>query len=207
MTCTPDPGATAPIETKTFYGLRHARTGELLRLGNLEHCYGGGFELSTDERHEPFAVETADELAMALFENTPGYNTSATCPNWGGHAREDLQPVRVTMTTAFEPVALASALTFRTIEVRSIHRLLVRRYAGADVFEGVDEAETFVFWLVELPEGQTLESVAAREGELVFGGDKWTRRKLLRALPVPEDYVDLLNGKPGALLIATGVKY
>ncbi len=201
------PGAPAPTLARTFYGLRHAQSGELMRLAPRGGEYGGGCELVRDEQYEPFAVETAEELALALFENTPGYNSSDTCPNWGGHAREDLVPVKVTMTTAFEPVALEEPLKLRTVEVRDIHRLLARRYAGADALEGLPENESFVFWLVELPEGETLASLRDREGELLFGGDKWTRRKLVRALPVPEDYADLFKTTPGVLLIATGIKY
>ncbi len=207
MTPETRPGALAPLETRTFYGLRHAQSGELMRLSPRGSEYGGGCELTRSEQYEPFAVETAEELALALFENTPGYNSSETCPNWGGHRREDLVPVKVTMTTAFEPLALEEPLKLRTIEVRDIHRLLARRYAGEDALEGLPEDETFVFWLVELPEGESLASLQAREGELVFGGDRWTRRKLVRALPVPEDYADLFTTTPGVLLIATGLKY
>lgn len=192
-----------PKETRSYYAFRDTKTGQLARLYGSDYQY----RLVRDEQWPIFEVETSEALALVLFENTPGYNTSPQVPGWGEFRGEELEPVKVTATVEMDAIALPPILSFKTISVRDIPYVLARKYAGGD-FDPRPDLPGLVFWLVELPDGETVETLRDTwTHKVVFGGDRYTRRHVYACVPVPEDYGDLLKGKAGALLIASSSFY
>lgn len=181
--------------SRTFFGFADARSGALVRLA----ADGDSYALCADPEAPVFEARTASQLATILFENTPSYNTTAEVPGWGPFARESLRPVRAHVVTCVEPVELPKALKVKTISVREIPRKVAERYAGQWL---PSEAKEFMFWLVELPAGETVASVASRAGT-ILPVDKYTARRVYAAVDTPEEYVPLLEGRPGALLVAS----
>jgi hypothetical protein len=190
------------VKTREFFGIRHAKTGELLRLSHSEGGHSTNYNLSSYD-YPVFEAKTAQALSQILFEDTPGYNSTAECPGWGNFEREDLMPVKVVETVAIEALVLPKRVKFRTVELRAIPQRSAVRYAGCELAV----SEGYYFWLVEMPEGESLESLATLEGTSVYANDKYTRRTLLKAVEVPEEYIPLLKNRQGALLIATGLVY
>jgi hypothetical protein len=187
-------------DVREFLGLQDTKTGELVRFDeNYNH---DEYPALTDDDSKPyFECPDEDRLSMVLFENTPSYNANRNTPSWGPFKREQLAPVRVRVTVDVEPVTLTEPVSLKTQSIREIPYPVARSYAGGD-FER-DEQLRVVFWLAHVPDGKTLQDLQALEGQFVYGGDRYTRRRLYKALPVPEDYVDLFEGKPGALLLAS----
>lgn len=184
--------------TRTFFGLRHAQTGELLRVHEDQDT--GYCRLSTDPQDSVFEAGSMAGLETILFEDTFSMNSSRECPGWGGLAREIMEPVRVSVTCSSEPVQLPLARTAKTVDVRDLHPKVAANYAKGTALPG--DERRFTFWLVELPQGETSQTARAWEGEMIRV-DKYTGRRLYRSLPVPEDHLPLLEGKTGALFIAS----
>jgi hypothetical protein len=90
----------------------------------------------------------------------------------------------------------------RTIAVRTFPTRVAQPYAG-QAYEPRSEVHS-AFWLVELPQGETLASVQAKwEGRPVYAGDKYTRRHLYKAVAVPDEYAPLVEGRNAALFLAS----
>lgn len=195
-------------KTRTFYAFRCKKTGELARLYEQRHDYHDSYFTLTRDIDEPvFEAPSPDALAQVLFEDTPSYNTRREIPGWGDFRADELEAVQVTLTETCEAVTLPRLLNLKTVTVRDIPYIIARKYAGGE-FEQLKDKPGLVFWLVELEEDDTLESVRSEwTGKAVFGGDRYTRRHVYACVPVPEDYVDLLKGKAGALLVASGSFY
>ena len=132
----------------------------------------------------------------------PGYNSSSQRPGWGRLKREDLLPVRVTVSTTFEPLALPEKRQVRaSLELRRITEKLARNYAGDDAQWPKDAA--LYFWLVALPEGLSLEQAQESwtgQENVKSEGDS---RTVYSVCKVPSDYIPLLEGQTGALFIAS----
>lgn len=189
--------------TREFFGFRDRDTGELVHLEETE----SGWLLTRDQNAPVFEVRDADQLANVLIENTRYYNTSPELPGWGIFKEAELIAVKARLTLEMQDVELARAVKVATLEMRPIPDKLALMYAGGCIDKKPGVPEHFVFWLVELPEGETLESMRERAGTKVYGGDRWTGRLLYAALPVPEEYIPLTQGKRTcALLIASGTR-
>jgi hypothetical protein len=183
---------------REFYAFRHPDTGQLARVREQGHEY----RLSSYDTDPVFEVDTPEALALVLFENTPGYNSRRDCPGWGMFSREELVPVKVRIETSVELFALPPERRVATVSTRSIPYVVARRYAGGDL-AGVMPDALVAFWLVELPEGVTLEDARQWEGLQVADGEsKYLRRTLYKALAVPDDYPELA-GKNAALFLAS----
>ncbi len=193
-----------PTQTRTFFGFQHQKTGELVRLDSRESDY----RLSTDKDEPVFEAPSPEALANILFENTPHYNTSPECPAWGGLDALQLIPVQVSVSLQLEPLTLTAPLRVRTLQLRDIPYKVARSYVGGD-FELNAERPGVIFWLVELPAEVTLETLQESWiGHTVHGRDRYSKRQLYAAVPVPEEYVPLTDGKRNcALLIASGSFY
>jgi len=191
---TGDRPAGLEASSRSYFGFRDAKSGDLVRMYEDNESY----RLSLQDEDPVFRVQDQDDLARTLFENTPGYNSSAECPGWGCMKAGEMIPVRVTETTISQSIELVQPLRVKTVEVRSIPRNTATKYAGVELPDGGD----FVFWLVNLPDGESVESVQRWEGTKVHV-DKYMSRHLFKAVAVPEEYVSLLNGQAGALFIAS----
>jgi hypothetical protein len=187
-------------QEREFYAFTDANTGKLVRARGVNRS---DFSLSNYDTDPVFEAPSSDALAMALFENTPGYNSSNEYPNWGPFSREQLVPVKVVVKTTIEPVPLPAPLRVKTLEVRNMMYMVARRYAGGDLPEVMPDGYV-AFWLVELPLGITLEDAQAWEGKAIFAdNDKYLQRKLYKAVAVPEDYQPEVAGKNAALFLAS----
>jgi hypothetical protein len=185
---------------REFYAFRDAETGKLVRARGEKHS---DYRLSDYDRDPVFEVDSEEALSMVLFENTPGYNSSAEYPNWGPFSRDRLIPVKVVIHTTIEPLALAHPRRVATLEVRNMLYVVARRYAGCDLQCVMPDAHV-AFWLVELPPGMTLEDAQAWEGQTVFADhDKHLRRTLYKAVAVPEEYQPETAGKNAVLFLAS----
>lgn len=185
---------------REFFAFLDAHTGKLVRARGTNRS---DYSLSNYDGDPVYEAASEDALAMALFENTPGYNSCAEYPNWGPFSLERLVPVKVTIRTTVEPVQMAHPRRVATIEVRNMMYVVARRYAGGDLPLVMPDGYV-AFWLVELPPGMTLAEAQAWEGQTVFAdNDKHIRRQLYKALPVPEDYQPEVAGKNAALFLAS----
>lgn len=187
------------IDNKEFFGLQECATGELVRIQESGH---DNFELSRDTSYPVFQAQSLDQLSDVLREDTPFYNTDPDCPGWGPFSAEQLRPVKLRVTTALEPLQIPLVRRVKSVETRDIAQRVAFNYAGGE-FELVTPRKSVVFWLATLAPEQSFDEVKGWEGSHVFGGDRYTRRHVYKVLPVPEEYVPLLKGKPGALLIAS----
>jgi len=184
---------------REFYAFRNTDTGELVRVREQGHEY----RLSSYGSDPVFEAESPEQLAQVLFENTPGYNTSRDCPGWGMYRREQLAPVKVAVRIDVESFELPAQRRVPTIAIRSIPYMVARRYAGGPL-EGVMPDALVTFWLVELPDGMTLEEVKAWEGLSVFpDNNKHICRTLYKAVEVPEEFGPDVVGKRAALFLAS----
>lgn len=185
-----------PRKEITYYSFRVIETGELVRIED-------GDRLSGREELPVYKAESPDALALVLFSNTPYYNADYETPNWGGFRPEELQPVKVTVVQDVEDVALPELINLKSIETRDIPYAVACQYVKTK-FVRRPQDKYLVFWLVELPEGQTLQELHERVAEkFAYAGDRWNKRYVYAVLPVPEEYVDVCE-KPAALLIASG---
>jgi hypothetical protein len=186
-------------KTRSFYALRDKRTGELARLEEYDDSY----RLSRDTGCPVFEANSVDVLSNVLAENTPSYNSRPQTPGWGDFREGELQPVRATITVSTEDVVLPKLFHVKTIELRDIPMIVAAKYVGKP-FELDATKQGVVFWLVELPEGETVESAQSLVGGPAYGGDRWTKRHVYAVLPLPEDYADMA-GKDAvrALLICS----
>lgn len=193
-------GGKCSDHSSEYFALKCRSTGELVRVSRSS--WGDEAPTLSDDEHAPvFKADSEGQLMLLLMENTPSYNASERCPSWGSFRKDDLMPVKVRETIQVDELELKEPPQVRTHSVRDIPYSVARGYAGGN-FEADGETRV-VFWLVELPEGMNLQDATAWEGLAVLGGDKYSRRKLYKALAVPEDYVDLLEGKNGALFLAS----
>lgn len=187
--------------TRTFFSFKDKATGELVRL----ECIGRDIRLTSYEGYPVFEAKSAEQLANILEEDTPQYNVSSEIPGWGCFEEAQLVPVKVTITTQTDDVVLPELPKFKTIEVRSIPGKLASRYAGVDI-EPAPGRPGFAFWLVRLPEGETLESAQRLVGQLASAGGRWTKRHVYAMVAVPEEYEPLTKGASNsALCIATDI--
>lgn len=185
---------------RAFYAFRDSQTGELVRARGKNYS---DYRLSDYPTDPVFEAASEDALAMVLFENTPGYNSSNEFPSWGPFSRDRLVPVKVSISTSVEPVVMAQPRRAKTLECRNMMYVVARRYAGGDL-QCVMPDEYVVFWLVELPAGMTLEDAQAWEGKTVYADDnKHLSRTLYKAVAVPEDYLPEVAGKNAALFLAS----
>lgn len=189
--------------TRTFYGFKDKDSGELVRV----ECRGDENYLSRSEGYPLFEAQSAEQLADVLFDDTPYYNSSPERPGWGCFKAEQLVPVKVTISVDAEELELPEPAKVRTLELREIPTKLAERYVGGTL--AGTAKDRYVFWLVQLPDGETLETARAKwVGTAVYAGDRYTKRRLYAVAAVPEEYEPLTTGKGAcALFIASSLVY
>jgi hypothetical protein len=191
-----------PDAARTFYGLRDQKTGALFRVRPIS-CYDEGYELTLDASSPLFESSSSEMLQAVLLENPPSRLGSVVRPNWGGFKRGQMLPVRVSVTVASQFIELPTPLRLATVHTRDVPRKVAEQYAGKAALADLAPETRFVFWLVALEPEQSLAQVQAAEGELAYSSNASMRRRIFKALAVPEEYVPLLNGRAGALVIAS----
>lgn len=182
--------------TREIFGLWHAGSKQLARL----HERDQEFSLSLSPDDAVFEAKSVEDLARVLMENTPGYNTSPECPGWGSIDAGQLRAVRARVTVEAEPVQLPPMIRGKTLEFREIPRPTAMRYAGMKLPEGGG----FYFWLLAVETVAEMDVVRAAEGRVAMI-DKYSFRRIYRVAEAPEEYVGMLEGRPGALVITSEV--
>ena len=195
------------IQSRQFFGFKDAATGHLAGLQTRDDESGTGtYFLRKGDEFPAFEVASQDELSLALVEGTFEMNSRRTCPSWGDFSAGELVPVRVTVAVTLEELEHVAPRQVTSWSVRDIPYVLAKSYAGG--VEGLPQKpQGIAFWLVVLPENMTLADALAWEGLEVYGRDKYSRRKVYKVLPVPEDYLDLFDGKNVALFLASEIRY
>lgn len=184
--------------TETTYALRVKGTDELVRFEqrsneNGDCCGEYRYEWMTGKWATEFPIyELASlrEVARAMVESTPWYNSSMTKPIHGSIDPASLEIVKRTVVTTVEPVEYQLPPTLKCVVKMDKPAMLLRRYAGCELPE---IARTFRVF--ELPEGETLESMRRFEGEDME--TSWDQVRLFKLFEVPEEYTLDLNGVSG----------
>lgn len=185
---------------KVTYALRVKRTGELVRI--LKSSNEGG-DCCGEYRHEwvagaawadlpVYEVEKPQTLARALSRDTPWFNADYNSPMHGSVDPQALEIVKRTVTEVLEPLDIEIPPVVRCLDSLAKPMNILRRYAG--VSELPELARTLRIF--ELPEGETVESMKRFEGKDVES-TAYSSFRLFAVFSVPEDYQDLLKGKPG----------
>lgn len=185
---------------RIFFGLQHVPSGQLLRLERNYH--DDECQLTLDPAAPVFEAESMEALAKVLFDNVPGYNSSPDLPSWGPFSEDELQPVSVEVTTSVTALPKPAPLKLSILSTRDAHLKVASNYAGRPLVSSTPE-KRFALWLVALKPGQSLEALQAHVGQVVYSNDRWNRRLLYAAVPVPEENRIELKGKPGALLVVS----
>ncbi len=188
------------VRSRTVLALRHLPSGLLVRRATD----GTTHWLTLDQDAALYEAPSVQAFAEALMTDPPAYNASDTHPSWGDLAPGDLQAEEVTFTESSRPLELPKLRKLHTVELRDLHPLVARQYVGAKL-ELQPGTPGLVFWLVRVPEGETLDSLRTLEGHVAYGRDRWARRHVYAVRSVPDEYEPLLAGHPGALLIASGL--
>lgn len=186
---------------KDFFGLQHGPSGQLLRI---VESHEGAYELTLDPNCPLFEVDSVEALSRVLFDDIPHYNSSPEVPSWGPFTEAELTPVAIRIETTVTPCLVPDVVKLHVVSARDTHLKVASIYAGRTLVP-VTPDKRFVLWLVTLQDGQTLESVKAFEGQVVHGRDRWSKRHLYWAGPVPEELQLDLKGKPGLLAVVSGM--
>lgn len=187
-------------QEKTFFGLRHRDTFELIRVNDGAGRFNSYYSLTKDKSCPVLELDSLDQVHELLMENTPDYNAvKASRANWSEFRRAELIPVQVRVIEEMQDLALPEALQVQTVEQRDIARRVGERYAGQPL---PIEGDALTFWLVNLPEGVSLVAARERIGSKVYSdGDVYTGRRLLAVVPPPQEYEPLTLPGRGALLL------
>ena len=195
---------------KVTFALRDRNTGQLARLKADPHPHDRyaptEYALSSEEDFPVFALEDAGQLALVLLSNTPDFSSTHRLPSWGEWAEDisALQSVKLTTQETVEAVALPELPVLgRTLELRTIHARIAKQYHPHDLTPLKDCEPGFVFWLVHLPQAETVESAQRWEGMAIYSHDRCTKRHAYKVLPVPADYVDVAPAGRAVLILAS----
>lgn len=186
----------------SFFGLRHRDTFELIRINDSAGGYESYCQLTSSPTFPVLELKSLEEVHQLLMEDTPSYNAvQPTRANWGDFLREELVPVKVRVTRTLEDLEVPDALQVQTLERRDIPRRIAEHYAGQPLATDDDLVQ---FWLVNLPEGVTLENARQHIGTKVYpASDIYGGRRLLAVMEPPEEYFPLVEPGRGALFLAS----
>lgn len=195
------------MPSRTFYSLRHRKTGQLLRLrtsanGDAGDCNDTSVYLTaTDVDEYPiFEVASLDSLRGIMAVDTPWFNSDVRSPCWDGiDVPNDCEPVQVVKTIDVLQVPLAPAVNLSTwkdpkgkvdsIFAVDITKPLVRTLLGEEEFaarveliQGRRSYGGFVAPTRMVPEG-----LDDQGGEPLYFGSTLTERYLIGVRPTPEN--------------------
>lgn len=181
---------------QVFYGimLPDNSLARYYRYANRGNCCGEHTYTLTNSPSDPeWLVEDPDAVAATLFSDTPWYNSDEHKPRWGMFKREQMRPAKVIIETTIEPTEdVHIPANIDTIEARTIPWGTAKRYAGRDDLP--QKNYTFVLSRTPLDEAQRCI------GKTACFGDWYTRRVVIAAVSVPDDYLDMPEN-PQSLLI------
>jgi hypothetical protein len=186
-------------KTNVTYCLRVKGTEELVRYSTRNNeggyaCYPVTYRLETGRWAEDYPVyeqATLEKLQRALMRDTPDYNADYDTPMHGGLEISSLEIVERRVVEQHTVVPFEMPPEFRVVEQLKKPAFLLRRYAGVETLP--DDVQYLTF--VEIPEGETTESVKRFEGQQVPLANGWGYLMLSKiGLTLPEEYEDLLRG-------------
>jgi hypothetical protein len=196
--------------TSTVFGLRHKVTGELVGIYSEENNEGSfsnadRYTLVLGGSFRLFEVDSPEKASLVLAINTPRYNTQPYAPGWGSVNVKELEVVEIVRTMTVTPVETMTPIRFGDpVQSYGKFRSIIERYLGFELPVSNKES-LFQMNIVYLPEGETLESLKKKcTGRPLFIGEDSTYPQIgLGVFQLPEEYEDLLKGKPGCGLVAT----
>lgn len=187
--------------TSITYCLRVKGTTSLVRYSSSNNeggyaCVAVSYRLEAGRGAQDLPVYEQPDLAKlhhALMRNTPDYNADYDTPMHGEVEVGDLEIVERNRVETFKVVHYEPPREFRLREQLRKPDFLLRRYAG--VAHLASDAEYLS--VLELPEGETAESVKRFEGQKVplAGGLSYSLVLVRIGLQLPEEYVDELGTK------------
>lgn len=127
-----------------------------------------------------FLVDSKKKLEKVLFEDPHWSNSSNENPCWGKFKREQLIPV--TVETKVEDIDLQVPRNIQAIDCRSIIWNAIRLYTDRPLKSGSCD-----FVLVN----ESLQEMKKLENQVVHFGSWYTKKRLVYALEVPEEYVEI----------------
>lgn len=197
---------TQNVASTTTYGLRHKKTGILAQISSEENtshsCGGNRYTLHPGCKNvyfPQFEVDSAEAAALIMVLNTPWYNSTAEKPSWGSVKPDDYDIVQIVRTEEMTPISIEKPVVFgRAVEQYRKPRNIAERYLGFKV-EGDFINGTFDMHVLALPDGETLDSLGprCRNRLVLIGPDSQQPEFCLGAFELPEEYADLVKGKPG----------
>lgn len=201
--------------TSTTFGLRHKITGKLALLhaqdnDSGDYCGESRYTLNEDESwcERLYEAEDPRKAALALAINTPWYNSTAENPGWGTVDVTQYEVVEIVRTTAIRAIEVAQPLKFDPpVEQYNKTRSIVERYLGHPLPVPL-VGDVVQMLVMPLPAGETVASLQAKcqDCDVLIGPDTQYPDRALGAFELPEEYADLLKGKPGFGLILTHEK-
>jgi hypothetical protein len=187
--------------TSITYCLRVKGTESLVRFSSSSNaggyaCVPVSYRLEAGRGAEDLPVYEQPDLAKlhhALLRNTPDYNADYDTPMHGEVEVGDLEIVERTRVDTFKVVKYEPPMEFRFKEQFRKPDFLLRRYAGVAHLPAGAEYLSYL----ELPEGETAESVKRFEGSKVTlaGGLSYSLTLVRIGLQLPEEFVDELGTK------------
>lgn len=197
---------TKNVNRTTTYGLRHKLTGLLAQISseeNQSHSCGESrytlHEGTKDEYFAEFEVDSPETAVFVLVLNTPWYNSTDQKPSWGSFKPADYEVVEIVRTVETTPVAIEGPVVFpRAIEQYQKPQNIAERYLGYKI-EGEFMSGAFCMQVLAIPEGETLVTLKSkcRNRMVLIGADNHFPEFCLGAFELPEEYADLVKGKPG----------
>jgi hypothetical protein len=181
-------------QTRITYCLRVKGTDELVRYSTRSNeggyaCVPVSHTLEAGRWAKDMPVYEQDDplkLKRMLMLDTPEYNANYDTPAHGQVDVEMLEIIERSITEQHTVMTVELPPEFRIIGKEKKPEFILRRYANSGQLP--DEAQYLTF--LELPEGETVESIARFEGQRVSltGGSGYITLYKTR-LTLPEEYV------------------
>lgn len=187
------------MNNEQVFGFRHIETGQLIQIQELYLSLTVpefGDEKSLPLYTQPSLEKMFDILKADGYSSSQHQGASYDRPSLGNLDISDLEVVRIDRNTLVSSVPMDVAegpIDLKTVLYQRKPPGILRRYAGLDVW--TSEAEYLL--IAPLPEGMSIETMTRLATQLCVTRDDWEPIKLEAVFPVPEEYVDLLEGKPG----------
>ncbi|MDO8414822.1 MAG: hypothetical protein Q7S87_01275 [Agitococcus sp.] len=178
--------------TTVNYALRLKTTGELItcdndtRSGHFELKYGPG-----GQHTDVYLRDNPEQLTRLLQGKGRRYSYDANYPDMNGITTQNVDVVKITVTTLVETVQVELPPTLVSVHSARKPMLLMNRYAKDTLPDIANNLSIFV-----MPLGESLESMKRFENKEIYTADE-SSLYLYRVFALPETYDFYLNGELG----------
>lgn len=178
--------------TTVNYAFRLKTTGEFItcdndtRSGHFELKYGPG-----GQHPEVYVRDNPEQLARLLQRKDNRYPYDANFPDMAGITAQNVDIVKITVTTLVEKVQVELPPTLVSVYSARKFISLMNRYAEDTLPDIANNLSIFV-----MPLGESLESMKRFENKEINTADE-SSLHLYRVFAIPVTYDFYLNGEPG----------